>query len=109
MYADIIKTCAAHGAMCSGAAGAHIGSMPRKVLFYISRAEFFSLETQPCIGSFRFPRKTLYVIDLILSLLYFFSVDLFVHVKKQKQTKISINFFPRSTQHENGRSRFPSN
>ena len=57
MHADIIQTWAAHGAMRNGAAGAHIGYMPRKILFYICRHNFFSPRDKAWHGFISYSRE----------------------------------------------------
>ena len=67
-YANIIKKCAAHGAMRSGAAWPHIGYMQGQKSFNIWRHNFFPQVPQLGKGHFRFPRKILYKIDYIFAL-----------------------------------------
>ena len=75
MPAHIIETCAARGAILSGAArrgGGSIGYMPRNVLFYVWLHNFFPKETQLDKGSFCFPGKILSKKDFVLFIVFFF-------------------------------------
>ena len=58
------------GAMRGG--GAQVGSMPRKILFYIYSLNFFPQETQLSKGAFRIPEKILHETDYLFALSYFF-------------------------------------
>ena len=71
--------------------------MPRKIFFYIRCQNFFPQETQLDKDPFRIPERILYMMDCLIALSYFFSVNLILPELLLDYLQISLPNVPNDT------------